>query len=699
MEQVVWPGWKTVRVIGSGSYGKVYEIERQVFGRTEKAALKVITLPRDPSDIEELYNEGYDDESITQRFQSYLEDIVAEYSLMAEMKGHTNVVYCDDLHYIQHEDGLGWDIYIKMELLTPLMKTLQKNIPDQIAINVGKDICRALTLCKSRNIVHRDIKPQNIFVSKDGDYKLGDFGIAKTAEKTMGGTKIGTYKYMAPEVYNNQPYGMAADLYSLGMVLYWLLNERRTPFLPLPPKVPTASEEENSRYRRFRGEPLPPPAHGSEQLKQIVLKACAFSPSDRYPSAEEMLRALETAKPMDHAQTECVATSTMAKGFGITEQNTGFAHLNRENHADERTISIFTARAEAERPAEATVAAAQHAAGEPPFAEEETVSAAAREKTEMIVPQLSDNTAEETQAGENTNDDATVEGAVRSTDTVFSGSGVQPKQEGRLAGKDVDAAVSSMMGSDAAVEAGLQAPCDVEETDWMLFEATVDIISQVQCQRIPIVEGNMGEAEQMTNAERQGKTHPIKETMSATNSEMASEGSGSEAEQPYWCDPADVKDAPIEEMLLETDMLPASKWCVRLISYSMAIARIMASLFFVFLQLFPEQNNNMEANALYSDDLYIISSDQNLQAVKIGSWVIDSGSVHVTNYTNTPRSIDIESDLISYGTGIYDNTFMVSVDHKGFVQQLWNINDEIAYVGQVCPYRWREYLITMDEQN
>ena len=52
---------------------------------------------------------------------------------------------------------------------------------------------------------------------------------------------------MAPEVYNNQPYGHSADIYSLGMVLYWLLNERRTPFLPLPPQVPTATDEEHAR--------------------------------------------------------------------------------------------------------------------------------------------------------------------------------------------------------------------------------------------------------------------------------------------------------------------------------------------------------------------------------------------------------------------------------------------------------------------
>ncbi len=290
-----YPGWQTVRRIGTGSFGTVYEIERDLFGRKEKAALKVIFIPQNEGDIEDLYASGYDEQSITAHFNDCLADIVREYSLMAEIKGHTNVVYCDDIRYIQNDDGIGWTIYIKMELLTPLTKTLGNSFSEEQVIRIGRDMANALILCRSRNIVHRDIKPQNIFVSQDGAYKLGDFGIAKTVERTSGGTKIGTYSYRAPEVYNNQPYGHSADIYSLGLVLYWLLNDRRLPFYPAPPAVPKTSEMEHARIRRFSGEPIPAPRNGSDALKKIVLKACAFDPRDRYQSAEEMLNALDEA--------------------------------------------------------------------------------------------------------------------------------------------------------------------------------------------------------------------------------------------------------------------------------------------------------------------------------------------------------------------------------------------------------------------
>ena len=331
ISKVVWPGWETVRLIGNGSFGAVYEIQRSVFGEIETAALKVISIPQNAGDIEEMYSDGYDDESLTNTFHDHLKSIVAEYSMMKKMSDCVNVVKCEDVRYIQHDDKIGWDIFIKMELLTPLVRALPDKIPEKTVIHLAKDICNALITCSKHNIVHRDIKPQNIFISARGDYKLGDFGIAKTVEKTMGGTKIGTYRYMSPEVYNNQPYGSGADIYSLGLVLYWLLNERRLPFLPLPPVKLKAGMDEEARQRRLSGkEPLPLPAHGSEALKNIVMKACAYDPANRYRSAGEMLEDIErcieesdNSSSGNHSSTEddltasvlqarCLDTSTQA---------------------------------------------------------------------------------------------------------------------------------------------------------------------------------------------------------------------------------------------------------------------------------------------------------------------------------------------------------------------------------------------------
>ena len=297
LKQTPWADWEIIDIIGRGSFGTVYRIQRKlVDNNTEYAALKVLSIPQNPAEIESMRSEGYDDAAIAETLKEHLNGIINEYNIMQKLDGHTNIVNSKDLATIPHEDGVGWDIFIRMELLTPLMKELPDTVSDDTVIRLGTDICKALQLCKKHNIIHRDIKPQNIFVSKNGDYKLGDFGIAKVVEKTVSGTKIGTYKYMAPEVYYSQPYGQSADVYSLGLVLYWMLNDKRMPFTPPASVKMTTSQDEEARNRRLSGEPLPPPANGSEALKQIVLKACAFDSKNRYNSADELLSDLEKVK-------------------------------------------------------------------------------------------------------------------------------------------------------------------------------------------------------------------------------------------------------------------------------------------------------------------------------------------------------------------------------------------------------------------
>ncbi len=291
-QPVLWPGWETVSQIGSGSFGTVYEIRRELLGETERAALKVITIPRSASEMNTLAEEGYDRESLVRHYRGLMEEIVKEYRLMARMRGNSTVVDCDDLRYEQHDDGVGWTIYIKMELLMPMPQMMKPDYDEQETLRVGTDLCSALALCSRYHIVHRDIKPQNIFVSAAGHYKLGDFGIAKVSEHTTNGTRIGTLKFMAPEVFNGQPYGARSDLYSVGMVLYWMMNDMRLPFLPPAPELITAEAEQNARVCRFRGDPLPRPVNGSDALWAIVRRACAHHAEDRYETPEEMLAEL-----------------------------------------------------------------------------------------------------------------------------------------------------------------------------------------------------------------------------------------------------------------------------------------------------------------------------------------------------------------------------------------------------------------------
>ena len=287
-----WPGWTLVKYLGEGGYGRVYEIERELSGIKEQAALKVVSRPADDAEIEACYENGYDQASMKASYQEELQRYVKEYQLMKELQGQTNIVSCDDFAVVPRKDGIGGQIFIRMELLTPLQKvTNQSMLGESEVIRLGKDICKALMLCEARHIIHRDIKPQNILVSKFGDYKLGDFGVARVQDHTTKATKMGTHGYAAPEVEHGQEYGKEADIYSLGITLYWLLNNRRMPFLNADESVKAMKNQEALR-RRYEGEKLPAPKNGSAKLKQVVLKACAYRPEDRYRSAQELYDAL-----------------------------------------------------------------------------------------------------------------------------------------------------------------------------------------------------------------------------------------------------------------------------------------------------------------------------------------------------------------------------------------------------------------------
>ena len=357
--------WNIVSCLGAGSYGKVFEIERSEFGQTYRAALKVITVPQSSAEVRSVISEGMSVSQAEAYFHGIVEELMHEFSIMFKLKGTANIVSCEDLRVLEHPDGIGWDILIRMELLHPLLPYVYEHpMARRDIIRLGIDICKALELCQRYNIIHRDIKPENIFISDNGDYKLGDFGIARTIERTTSGlSKKGTYSYMAPEVYAGKEYGFSVDTYSLGLVLYRMLNKNRGPFLPQPPEAITFSSREQALARRMSGEPLPRPFYGEGRLGEIVLKACAFDPKDRYSSPQQLRQELEAIL---YTQTdaaviypdgdeltmdrESYASARYAAAFGTSTSKsasatqgvfTGDYHTKAEATSEERTQSAF----------------------------------------------------------------------------------------------------------------------------------------------------------------------------------------------------------------------------------------------------------------------------------------------------------------------------------------------------------------------
>ncbi|MGN1318305.1 MAG: protein kinase [Lachnospirales bacterium] len=291
----LWGSWYIKKLIGEGGYGKAYRIEREEYGIIYKSALKHIKVPQSQSEVKIIMMDGMDEKSATAYFEDFISNLVKEFALMSRLKGNSHIVSYEDHKVIKDKEKLQWDIFIRMELLTSLIDYISKNeIGRKDIIKLGIDICKALEVCQKYNIIHRDIKPENIFVYDVGDFKLGDFGIARQIDKTMAGlSKKGTYTYIAPEIYKGEAYGSTVDIYSLGLVMYRLLNNNRMPFIPPYPQPVTYNDREISLVKRISGKELPKPVNADGRLAEIVLKACAYNPKDRYENPTLMRKALE----------------------------------------------------------------------------------------------------------------------------------------------------------------------------------------------------------------------------------------------------------------------------------------------------------------------------------------------------------------------------------------------------------------------
>jgi len=302
----LWDDWYIKETLGKGGYGCVYRATREenVTGRayTYESAIKHISIPRDQEELSEAYESGYvtDYRSAREFYKQKADALILENQLMYKLQGASNVVHYYDHKLIPKSDMPGYDLFIRMELLTPLTVQIKDHALKQSdVLRIGIDICNALSELLEHNVIHRDVKPSNIFVDKKGNYKLGDFGVARQMEKTHTMvTRKGTYEFMAPEVFKGETAGKTVDLYSLGLVLYRMLNSGRGPFLPESPKPISPNDLESAQNRRFMGDALPPPVAADAMLAAIILKACAYRAEDRYQTPKHFMDALIECKAL-----------------------------------------------------------------------------------------------------------------------------------------------------------------------------------------------------------------------------------------------------------------------------------------------------------------------------------------------------------------------------------------------------------------
>lgn len=274
-------GWKYARFIDSGSFGAVVEIKKG----GKRCALKMIPIPLKESELRDRTNEyGGDVQMLKREFDTQARTVVdKEIKVLEQCKGQPNIVQIYDWDIVPNPDNnICCYVLIRMELLCKLLDHLTGKTHRDVLI-MFQDIARALDFLANYRILHRDIKVANIMVSTNNEYKLTDFGEArdilrKSAASTAG---VGTPYFMAPEVIESQPYDAHADIYSLGMTVYYLLANLHYPFQSSSSGYGFTAPE--AYEMRKSGRRIPPIPNVDDRLNEILLRCLEYDPMDRYP--------------------------------------------------------------------------------------------------------------------------------------------------------------------------------------------------------------------------------------------------------------------------------------------------------------------------------------------------------------------------------------------------------------------------------
>uniref|UniRef100_A0A5F8H104 Serine/threonine-protein kinase Nek3 n=1 Tax=Monodelphis domestica TaxID=13616 RepID=A0A5F8H104_MONDO len=256
--------YTVLKVIGEGSFGRALLVQQE--SSNQKYAMKEIRLPKSLSDVKNSRKEAI---------------------LLAKMR-HPNIVAFKESF---EADG---HLYIVMEycdegdLMQRIKNQKGKLFPEDMILHWFTQMCLGVNHIHKKRVLHRDIKSKNVFLTQNGNIKLGDFGSARLLSKPMAYacTYVGTPYYVPPEIWENMPYNNKSDIWSLGCILYELCTLKH-PF--------QANSWKNLILKICKGSYNPLPSHYSYELRYLIKQMFKRDPTSR-PSATTILSRGSLAK-------------------------------------------------------------------------------------------------------------------------------------------------------------------------------------------------------------------------------------------------------------------------------------------------------------------------------------------------------------------------------------------------------------------
>lgn len=247
----------------------------------DKYIVKVISIPPSRTQLDAFLLSGaYADEaSALVYFKEQAEDVVKEAEVLEKLSQLEGFYAYDKTQTVATEDDVGLQVYLLGSYKQTLERALQKQPMTHLgAVNLGLDLCAALTVCRRSGYLYVDLKPSNIFIASDNSYRIGDIGFQRL-DSLVYASLPDKYRsaYTAPEIADAfSSLNTTIDVYAVGRILYQIYNNGELPLI-------TADNAQ---------EPLAAPANADYEMSEIILKACSPDPAERWEDPAQMGQAL-----------------------------------------------------------------------------------------------------------------------------------------------------------------------------------------------------------------------------------------------------------------------------------------------------------------------------------------------------------------------------------------------------------------------
>lgn len=247
----------------------------------QKYIVKIISIPASQSQVEALLLTGAYREptAVLEYFRELSDNVEKEAACLKNLSRLEGFLAFEGWQVVPMENGrMGYEVYLLSSFRQALEKYVRRNNMTHLgALNLGIDMCNALSAARRAGWIYVDLKPSNIFISENKEYRIGDLGLMELEGLDLAALPA-KYRnaYTAPELQDEMlSPNTTQDTYALGMILYQIFNDGQLPQVPHPTE-----------------DPLPPPVNADYELAEILLKACDPNPKNRWESPVEMGQAL-----------------------------------------------------------------------------------------------------------------------------------------------------------------------------------------------------------------------------------------------------------------------------------------------------------------------------------------------------------------------------------------------------------------------